>query len=279
MARVPAGAELQRAVEERDWYHTIELGDGVVTPGWFDTRATVDKVPLPRSLAGLRCLDVGTWDGFWAFEMERRGAASVTALDVEDPWGWDWPAPVRLDGDAAEVRIVEGFKSSSGSFALAAEALGSRVERLDLSVYDLDPDRVGRFDLVFMGTLLLHLRDPVLALERIRSVCAGEAVFADSVELLPSLLRPRTPTARLEGGREPWWWQPNVAALRGMVRSAGWRIVETVPLYRLPLGTAHPRPPLPGMWRLLLSAGGRERVIVRLAGIPHTAVRARPLGD
>ena len=47
------------------WYHTLELPGGELTPGWFDTRGAVDRVPWPAaSLRGLRCLDVGTWDGF-----------------------------------------------------------------------------------------------------------------------------------------------------------------------------------------------------------------------
>ena len=66
-----------------------------MTAGWFDTRATVRKVPLPASLAGKRCLDVGTWDGFWAFEMERRGAESVLAIDLQDQDQWDWPPETR----------------------------------------------------------------------------------------------------------------------------------------------------------------------------------------
>lgn len=262
-----------------DWYHTIELAPGVVTSGFFDTRPTVAKVPLPGSLAGKRCLDVGTWDGFWAFEMERRGADSVTAIDIEDPRRWDWPAQSQF-GAAGRDRLayLEQFKSGAASFGLAREALGSSVERVDCSVYDLDPDVHGTFDFVFLGSLLLHLRDPVRALDRVRSVCSGEAVFADTIELIPSITRPRTPTARLEGMDQSWWWQPNAAAFRRMVRSAGFEIVERTGIYFLPTGGAHPRPPLWTGWRELLTAGGREKLIIRVKGIPHTAVRARPLG-
>ena len=54
-------------VAEQEWYHTLELAPGVVTPGWFDTREVPQRLPIPASLAGRRCLDVGTFDGFWAF--------------------------------------------------------------------------------------------------------------------------------------------------------------------------------------------------------------------
>ena len=63
------------------WYHTIELAPGLVTPGWFDLRPIVDLMPWP-DVRGRRCLDIGTYDGFLAFEMERRGADEVVALDI-----------------------------------------------------------------------------------------------------------------------------------------------------------------------------------------------------
>ncbi|MDP9384872.1 MAG: class I SAM-dependent methyltransferase [Actinomycetota bacterium] len=271
------GADLAARVAATRWYHTIDLGGGVVTPGWFDTRATLAKVPLPASLSGLRCLDVGTWDGFWAFEMERRGAASVTAIDIDDQERWDWPPAMRVARAAEDSRrYVEDFKAGSAGFALAREALGSWVERLDLSVHDLSPQRVGTFDLVFLGSLLLHLRDPVGALDAVRSVCAGEAVIADAVDAIPSFTRPRTPTARLEGIERPWWWQPNRTGLHQMVRSAGFEILEATGVYVLPRGVAHP----PIEWRELLreagTAAGREQLIVAWKGLPHAAVRARP---
>jgi tRNA (mo5U34)-methyltransferase len=49
---------------ELDWWHTIEVAPGVVTPGWWDLRPTAERLPWPGPLDGLRCLDVGTLDGF-----------------------------------------------------------------------------------------------------------------------------------------------------------------------------------------------------------------------
>ena len=78
------GDELHGQVADVQWYHSLELAPGVVTPGWFDLRPMAAKLPWP-TLTGLRCLDVGTFDGFWAFEMERRGAREVVAIDLLDP--------------------------------------------------------------------------------------------------------------------------------------------------------------------------------------------------
>ncbi|MCL4414877.1 MAG: hypothetical protein M1522_09075, partial [Actinobacteria bacterium] len=52
--------EIRSEVESIEWYHTMELAPGVVTPGWFDLRPVAGKVGLAPGLSGMRCLDVGT---------------------------------------------------------------------------------------------------------------------------------------------------------------------------------------------------------------------------
>src|SRR3954470_1988623 len=158
-------SSLQDEVERYPWYHTLELGNGVVAKGMFDHRPVLDRYPIPADLSGKRCLDVATMDGFWAFEMERRGAESVTAIDIDSPDELDWPASLRAGHD----RGLDETKAER--FALAKEALGSGVERVILSAYDLSPERLGTFDFVFCGDLLLHLKDPITPVENIRSVC------------------------------------------------------------------------------------------------------------
>src|ERR1041384_7819399 len=71
-------------ISQHHWWHTIDVGPNLVTPGAWDIRHLPAQIPWPDSLAGKRCLDVGTMDGFWAFEMERRGAGEVLAIDVRD---------------------------------------------------------------------------------------------------------------------------------------------------------------------------------------------------
>src|SRR3954466_11356106 len=136
-------ASLESALD-REWYHTLELAPGVVTPGWFDTRKVVSQLPFPSSLAGKRCLDVATFDGFWAFEMERRGADEVVAIDLLDPAQADWP----VTSTAAVKEAIGQRKEGGEGFQIAHELLGSSVERMEMSVYDLDPEEVGQFDFV-----------------------------------------------------------------------------------------------------------------------------------
>src|SRR4051794_32010871 len=156
--------ELLERSAQLGWYHTLELAPGHVTPGMFDLRPFVDRYGLPARLDGKRALDVGTWDGFWAFEMERRGA-EVVALDLDDEAALDWP-PRRRPTSFPPQRRGEGFR-------LAQEVFGSSVERVDCSIYDARPADLGTFDLVFCGSVLIHLRDQLLALERLAGLCRG----------------------------------------------------------------------------------------------------------
>jgi tRNA (mo5U34)-methyltransferase len=264
---VEAAAVSPEAALERDWYHTIELAPGVVTPGWFDTRSVVARLPFPASLAGKRCLDVATFDGFWAFEMERRGAAETVAIDVLDPTRWDWP----VNSDSAVVEAI-GQRQPGSGFEVAREALGSSVERLEMSVYDLDPDTVGMFDFVYVGSLLIHLRDPVGALERVRSVCRGTLLLVDNIDLALTLRSRRRPVAALDGVGRPWWWKLNLAALSRVVEVAGFRLLRPAQRIWMPPGAAHPPPRFSRA--LLHSEEARQRLLTALKGDPHAALLA-----
>jgi tRNA (mo5U34)-methyltransferase len=262
--------KLADEVAALDWYHTLELAPGVVTPGYLDTRPVVSAIPFPDSLAGKRCLDVGTFNGFWAFEMERRGAGEVIAIDVLDPVRWDWPA-----GSTADVHEAIAKRHARGAgFDIAKRALGSAVERLDRSVYELDPAEIGEFDLVYVGSLLVHLRDPVAALERVRSVCRDTLIVVDGIDLPLTLLFPRRPVAILEGISRPWWWYPNAAGLASMIESSGFDVVEGPRRLFIPRG--------PGWYvrrlapRKLTYRLGRYELIVAWLGDPHAVVVGRP---
>jgi tRNA (mo5U34)-methyltransferase len=246
------------------WYHTIELPGGIVTPGEYDTRAAARRVPLPASLRRARCLDVGCHDGFWAFEMERRGAADVVAIDLDDPRRVDfsYPAPPLSDEALASRR------ARPQAFWCAHAALGSAVHRHDLSVYDLASGAVGPFEFAFVGTLLLHLREPLRALDQIRRVLApgGKLLVNDGVSLEMSLLHPLAPvhTLSLLPGK-PFWWLPNARGLRRYVEKAGFRIVSAGGPYLLPNGPGFARPAPPRSRTL----SGLVARAVHDRGMPH----------
>lgn len=270
-SRVTSGAppaDIRARVDRLDWYHTLELAPGVITPGWFDTRAAIDRIGFPTHLRGKRCLDVGSFDGFWAFNMEQRGAEEVVAIDVLNPDEWDWP----VRSAPATVGAIGERKTRGDGFLVAHEALGSAVQRHEMSVYDLGPDVLGKFDFVYVGSLLLHLRDPIRAIERVRSVCRGEALFVDAVDPELSLLRKR-PVAELDGVGRPWWWKPNVAGLVRMVEVGGFTVSATPKTFFMPPGPGQRTSKVTP--RSLFSRAGRLNAMTAWRGDPHAAVAAR----
>jgi tRNA (mo5U34)-methyltransferase len=212
--------EIRRRVAEIDWYHTIDLGHGIVTPGVDPSPSRLLTLGFPADLSGRTVLDIGAWDGFFSFELERRNAARVLAVD-----SFSWNGP--------------GWGSKAG-FELAREVLGSRVEDREMEVLDLSPDEVGVFDVVIFAGVLYHLRDPLLALEHVASV-TGELLV---VETLVDLLGIHQPAMAFYPGvelnRDPTnWWAPNPRALVAMLRDVGFRQVVTVhPPYGWPLRVA-----------------------------------------
>jgi SAM-dependent methyltransferase len=225
-------AQARAAVERNPaWYHTIELAPGVVTPGRIDLRRAAPRA-LPARMEGFRALDVGTFDGFWAFEMERRGA-EVIAVDAPALEQADWTphARERLSRESAALGVELGR-----GFAAAAEVLGSSARRVEASVYELVPEQVGGpVDFAFVGALLIHLRDPVRALERVREVLrpGGELRVMEPFSVRMLLRAPRRPAAVFEAGDSDMiWWRPNPAAIAAWMRTAGFSVPRRVAIVR-----------------------------------------------
>jgi tRNA (mo5U34)-methyltransferase len=217
-------AGIESRVQETSWYHTLELPGGVVTDGWFDLRPYVDRYGLPADMTGMRALEVGTWDGFWAFEMEKRGA-QVVALDLDDERELDYPPRRRPTEFNSEPRGV--------GFAIAKEALGSKVERVTMSVYDAVPEELGTFDLVFCGSVLIHLRDQLLALERIANLCSGQFISAEEYDRFSGLVPFPVSRYRADIDSAVVFWLPSVRTWRRLMWTAGFDHVETLGKFRM----------------------------------------------
>ena len=198
----------ERIAEVPYWYHRISVRPGITTPGVSDGETTLGLLDLPRDCRGLRALDVGTRDGFFAFELERRGA-TVTAVDY--------------------------VSAGQTGFGVAADLIGSRVEFRHANVYDLSAEDLGTFDIVLFLGLLYHLPDPIQALHILRSLCRqrlcieshviDNSVTLDGQTLPLSMVAPalvNTPIMQFYPGRtlnnDPTnYWGPNVACLEAML--------------------------------------------------------------
>jgi tRNA (mo5U34)-methyltransferase len=232
--------ETWKKVSSIGWYHTIDLGNGIVTPGFIDNRHTVRKFGLPDDMSGMRCLDIGTYDGFWAFEMERRGASEVVGIDVDSPLDHDIPLPARRRAMEAigrhdevareqwtQAQAQRGLQYPGEGFRLAAEILGSKAKRENLSIYDLSPERLGMFDVVLISQLLLRLRDPQTAIENMFSVTRGFAIVAEPFD--PDLESLSRPVSEFVGTSYIGiWWRHSAKSMARMMETAGFSPVEEV---------------------------------------------------
>jgi tRNA (mo5U34)-methyltransferase len=201
----------------KNWYHQIEVAPGLVTPGINDSQRILAALDLPERLDGLRVLDIGTRDGFFSFECERRGAAEVVAID--------------------------SMPATQTGFPIAKELLGSSVEMMQWNVYDLSPEHFGTFDLILFLGVLYHLRDPMLALDSIWSVSRGRLIvetqmiddallvapgeFKTLAELNPELekipLMQFYPGDSLNGDATNVW-APNEVGLAAMLEEVGFAV-------------------------------------------------------
>lgn len=201
----PVDVALADQVARLPWYHRMRLPGGVLTPGVVDVERIVHRLDLPTSLADRSVLDIGAWDGFYAFECARRGATRVLATDSFSWDGSGW-------GDKA-------------AFLLARRALDleDTVDDQTIDVMDVRPEIIGgTFDVVLLLGVLYHLRDPITALERAASVCDDLLIIETETALnaLP------WPAARVYPGRElnnddTNWYAYNARALRGLLSQVG----------------------------------------------------------
>ncbi len=212
---------IRERIARVSWYHIFEVWPGILTPGVLTLNAGefLDDAGVAADLTGIRALDVGTWDGPIAFELERRGA-NVIALDVQDP--------------------------DETGFNAAREIRRSRVQYVQASVYELTQVLTGRFDLICFLGVFYHLTDPVKAFEELcavlqpdgRMVFEGECLlnYAETLNgdaltgiSVARLADSDLPLALCAPGRfkeRPNWFIPNLACLRSWAVAGGLDIVR-----------------------------------------------------
>lgn len=174
--RITDPLTIRRLIEEHGrWWHEIEVAPGIITPGDDSNRMKLpilDDIGLPRDMRGMRALDIGCSDGYFSFEMERRGA-SVVAIDF----------------------VPETYSG----FATARKILGSSVDYRIETVYNLTPEKHGRFDVILFLGVLYHLRKPLVALDAIRSVAnEGSQLFVGTMLIDEYFLLPDGSITSLE---------------------------------------------------------------------------------
>jgi tRNA (mo5U34)-methyltransferase len=216
--------QLQAEIKRLPWFHQIDFGDGVMTPGHIrisKIRRMSRMLFNGLDLQGRTLLDVGCWDGAYSIEATRRGAL-VTATDH---FVWH-EVPQRRQ-----------------AFDLAIGRLAPRIRVLDLPVEGLTAAGVGRFDIVLFLGVLYHLREPLAALERMAQL-AGDTFI---LETRMTMRHTRKPVMQFHPGQtlenDPTnWWTPNRRCVEAMLRDVGFREIRfTQPDWRWRRGMFHAR--------------------------------------
>lgn len=231
----------RRCAEVEHWYHSFYFDNGYEVRGDYDIGADIAAYGFPESMRGMRVLDIGTGAGWFAFFFEQLGAEVVTVdargYEDFDVYGrFEHPPlerpPDRMNDDGTPVY----YSPVSKGFWVMKNMLGSGVQFRNARAYEIAPELFGgiQFDLVFLGAILCHLRDPIGALMAARRVCKGMVIASTPVvigepesEVAPRQYLPYTAEDKIT------WWLPNEACFRHWFLAAGFAAVDISTVIRL----------------------------------------------
>lgn len=223
------------------WFHSLDFGDGVVSQGHKSREQLLKEwrqMNLP-DLHGMTVLDINSWDGFFAFEAEKHGAASVAALDFY-MWAMElgehsryWRECLKHNVAPKPYHEMPYYRPNElpgkRGFDAARRIFNSRVNAIvgDFMTMELNP--LGQFDIVlFLGTLY-HMKDPLGSIERLAAVTKRLAVIeTEAIDVVDHRDRAMCEffASNELNGDVSNWWAPNLPALIGMCRAAGFERVE-----------------------------------------------------
>lgn len=202
---------LRARVNAHRWFHQIDFGDGIVSPGVIPLeilRGMAD-IFFGNGIKGKTVLDIGCWDGFLSIEAARRGAARVLAIDhfawSNQCWG------------------------QRAAFDLARSTLAPTIEVMDIDLADLNVERIGTFDIVLFAGVLYHLKHPLLTLDQLAPLAKETFILETHLdareETRPAMIF--YPGSELNNDSTNWWG-PNRACVEAMLRTVGFSAIQYV---------------------------------------------------
>lgn len=159
------------------FYHTMDIpGHGTVTGEW-DLRGNVDRYLGNFDFAGRRVLDVGAASGILSFHIERQGA-EVVSYDLSEHHDWDIVPFAENDTAGMRERRRGHLRKINNGYWFCHKAFQSQAKMANGVVYDI-PAAIGPVDVAVYGSILLHVRDPFLALENGAKLAREAMIVAD----------------------------------------------------------------------------------------------------
>jgi tRNA (mo5U34)-methyltransferase len=213
-------ADLPEKVAGLFWWHSINLGGGIVTPGHktrYEISREAEAIFAPLSLRDRSVADIGAWNGGFTVEAKRRGAARMLGADH---YTWTHPA----------------FRGKE-TFDLVMSRLGIDVETKLVDIQHATPADIGRWQVVLFLGVFYHLFNPISALQVLAEITEEVLVLETHLDL-EDLAQPAMvfyPDREL-GGDPTNWWAPNRAGMEALLRAVGFEKVLYAPN---PLATSH----------------------------------------
>lgn len=191
------------------WWHCIDFGDGIVTKGMSNNQSQLSYLNIPEDLTGKSVLDIGAWDGYFSFEAEKRGASVTATDDIDHSWG----------------AVADGKRG----FDLAKKILNSKVKEYPSPVFELSPDKIGVYDIVFCFGVLYHVDNPFGLLKILASLTQEYAII-ETASFLNDITHPILYFYNRYSSDPSNFFAPNIPCLIDMLLSAGFSsVVPTKP--------------------------------------------------
>ena len=206
-------------MEDCTFYHTMGLPGFGTVEGTWDLRQAPEEYLGGVDVGNKRVLDIGKGSGFLTFYMESRGA-EVVAFDLNEEFGYDIAPGRFMEEEVSEFK--ERVRKFNNSFWLAHRVLNSKAKLVYGSVYDIPPG-IGKFDTSLFGCVLLHLRDPFLALWKGSEVTRSTIIVTD---ILYSSMQEFTDRPIMQfhpniGCKGNFWWELSPEIVVSFLRVLG----------------------------------------------------------
>lgn len=205
MSSIFAIPKVVLSIDECYFYHTMDiLGYGTVEGEW-DLRESADEYLGGVSFRGKRVLEIGTASGFLCFYMESQGA-EVVAYDLSENQEWDIVPYSQYDYKQDILARKAHVRKINNAFWFSHKAFNSKAKMVYGTVYAI-PEEIGSVDISTFGSVLLHVRDPFLALQNAlrltrETVIVTDVPLTDMHDMPHMYFQPRFKETQ---PRETWW--------------------------------------------------------------------------